>query len=298
MEPKHLMQLAAILDSGSINAAAVQLNVTQPTLTRNIQTLEMQAGGSLFTRSRHGVKQTSLGATLAREGRLIAKAVWTAQQAAIRHNLGMKQEWRIGVGPLISNVLMHSVSARFLQNHPELSMLIRVDTPYRLIEQMQNEELDLVISPKVISATTGLTSERVFEDQLAVFASSLHPLAARMDLTLEDLNHQSWINVGTYARFGESPAERLQRAGVTHFSTPVALAGDAIVCLQLLKRGEHLSLLPRRLMRLVQDDYGLVELPLALDFGRRDIYFWYRTDNQHSVLIQQMREAVGIELSL
>jgi DNA-binding transcriptional LysR family regulator len=123
-------------------------------------------------------------------------------------------------------------------------------------------------------------------------------LAARTGLTLNDVNDQSWINVGTYARFGESPAERLQRAGVTRFSTPVALAGDAIVCLQLLKHGQHLSLLPRRLMQLVQDDYGLVELPLTVDFGRRDLYFWYRTDTSHSLLIDQMREAVVQELSV
>ena len=71
MESKHLVQLATILDSGSISAAASRLNVTQPTLTRNIQTLEMQAGGPLFTRSRHGVRQTPLGADLARHGRAI-----------------------------------------------------------------------------------------------------------------------------------------------------------------------------------------------------------------------------------
>ena len=48
MDPRHLIQLAVILDKGSITAAATHLRMTQPTLTRNVSTLEMQAGQPLF----------------------------------------------------------------------------------------------------------------------------------------------------------------------------------------------------------------------------------------------------------
>jgi DNA-binding transcriptional LysR family regulator len=66
MDPRHLVQLAAILEKGSITQASRHLHLTQPTLTHNMQTLEMQAGGQLFERSRFGVRSTLLGEMLAR----------------------------------------------------------------------------------------------------------------------------------------------------------------------------------------------------------------------------------------
>ena len=76
MDPRHLLQLATILESGSITKATQLLHLTQPTLTHNMQILESQAGGQLFERSRHGVRSTSLGEMLAREGRAFLAAVF------------------------------------------------------------------------------------------------------------------------------------------------------------------------------------------------------------------------------
>lgn len=292
MEPKHLVQLAAILDSGSINAAAIRLNVTQPTLTRNIQTLEMQAGGALFSRSRHGVKQTPLGAALAREGRMIAKAAWSAEQTAIRHGLGLKQELRIGVGPLFANNVMSEIAQGLVACHPELSLLIRVDTPYRLFEQMHDEELDIVVAPRVQSPTKDLVGELLLEDRLVVVGASSHPLAQGQSLEVTDLDHQDWINMGTYARFEESPIERLQAAGVRHLNTPIALSGDAIICLNILREGRHLSLMPERLTRRVADDFELIILNVDADFGARNLFLWYRPEHRQQNWVDEIRSAV------
>ena len=69
MDPRHLVQLATILEKGSLTQASRYLHLTQPTLTHNMQTLEMQAGGTLFERSRFGVRSTPLGEMLARSSR-------------------------------------------------------------------------------------------------------------------------------------------------------------------------------------------------------------------------------------
>ncbi|MEX2320197.1 MAG: LysR family transcriptional regulator [Saccharospirillum sp.] len=298
MESKHLVQLATILDSGSISAAANRLNVTQPTLTRNIQTLEMQAGGPLFTRSRHGVKQTPLGADLARYGRAIAKAVWSARQVAIRHGLGLKQELRIGVGPLLANNLMNQMAQDLMAEHDDLSLLIRVDTPYRLIEQIHDEELDLVFSPKVQSPTQDLVCELVLEDRLVVVAARQHTLAKKAfdgtghhALALSELNDWAWINMGTYARFEESPVERLQAMGVTGIHTPIALSGDAAITLNILREGNHLSLMPEKLTSRVTAEYNLVVLPVEADFGRRDVFLWHRAQDLDQGWVQIVKAA-------
>lgn len=293
MESRHLVQLSVIIDQGGVNAAAKEMGITQPTMTRNMQTLEMQAGGRLFSRSRHGVVPTPLGEALAREGRAIARAVWSARQASIRNELGMVREWRIGAGPLLSNVLMHRVVERIQSVHPQLSILVRVDTPYRLVEQMQNQELDVVIAPQVVAGSVGVHREFLYADRLGVFTGRSHPLAASGGaVTVNDLNGQSWINLGTYARFNESPTERLQRLGVRDFTTPIALAGDAMICLNLLREGRHLCLMPTGLMQWIKDAYDLVELDLDGGLGERDLYLWYPTENPVEPAVNLIRETM------
>ncbi len=292
MEPKHLVQLAAILDCGSINLAARKLNVTQPTLTRNMQTLEMQAGGSLFNRSRHGVKQTPLGEALAREGRVIESAVWSAQQSAIRYRLGMRSETRVGVGPLMACLVMHKVTESLLLHYEQLSVLIQVAAPALMLDQLNRGELDLVIGPLVVSATHKLERQLLFEDELVVYASGSHPLANAERLDVSDLNDYDWINLGTYTFFGESPVELLQRAGVERFNTAIAVSGDAAIGLNAMATGEYLSLLPARLTAQASQTFGVKRLPVEADFGRRDMYLWYRPALKEDAVVTLIRDSI------
>lgn len=275
MEAKHLMQLAIILDCGSISQAAGKLHISQPTLTKNMQTLEMQAGGSLFTRSRHGVRQTALGGMLAREGRAIATSVWAAEQSATRFGLGMQTELRIGVGPLMASLLMHTVTEALLRDYPSLSLLIQVDTPYRLFEKINDDELDIAVAPTVISASQELDRITLFEDRLAIFASRHHPLAGKERIEIGELVGYPWVNIATYAKFEESPVERLQKAGLKQVNTHIALAGDATICLNILPTGDYLSIMPERLTNIAAPRYGLQSLPVAADFGERNMHLWH-----------------------
>lgn len=292
MEPKHLIQLATILDCGSINLAAQQLNVTQPTLTKNMQTLEMQAGASLFSRSRHGVRQTELGEALAREGRVIGDTLWAAQQIAVRHRLGMQSELRISVGPMVASLLMHRVTESLQSQMQQLSVVVQVETPSRSLDQLNRGQLDLVIGPEVPTARPELERVRLFEDELAVFASASHPLAGADSVEVSDLDGYDWINLATYAFFGESPVELLQRAGVQRFNTAIALSGDVMICLNSMMTGRYLSLMPVRLTALAQRDYGLRRLPVDADFSRRDIYLWHRRDCKFRGLVDSIRATI------
>ncbi|WP_432698096.1 LysR family transcriptional regulator [Marinobacterium sp. YM272] len=292
MEPKHLVQLAAVLDCGSINLAAQQLNITQPTLTKNMQTLEMQVGASLFSRSRHGVRQTELGEALAREGRVIADAVRNVQQIAVRHGLGMESEIRMSVGPLVAALLMHRVTASLKAQMPELSLMIQVGTPWTAIDQLNRGQLDVVIGPAVPTARPEIERIRLFEDEVAVFASASHPLAQADKLDASDLDGYDWINLATYAFLDESPVEPLLRAGIQRFNTAIALSGDVMICFNSMTMGHYLSLMPVRLTRQAQQDYGLKRLPIDADFGYRHLYLWHRRDGKFQGLVENIRDTV------
>jgi DNA-binding transcriptional LysR family regulator len=78
-EPRYLRQLAEIIDLGSLSLAAKSLNVSQPTLSRNIKSLEALIGAPVLRRGRYGVTPTHIGAALGREGRAIREALRQAE---------------------------------------------------------------------------------------------------------------------------------------------------------------------------------------------------------------------------
>ena len=64
MELKFLKYFVEIAEQKSMRKAADRLYVTQPNLTRAMQSLEDEMGTKLFVRTNHGVTLTTIGESL------------------------------------------------------------------------------------------------------------------------------------------------------------------------------------------------------------------------------------------
>ena len=279
MDPRHLIQLAMILDKGSITAAAQQLLLTQPTLTRNMSTLEMQAGGSLFSRSRFGVRSTPLGDDLARHGRALARQMLMANESVSRHRIGLHTHLRIGAGPLIGMALMHRLGAAVLQERPALAMSVTTTRPQILLDQLGDGDHDIVVAPAIYAQTpVGVTRLPLADDEISIFCSPSHPLASDPQPSAEALNQCQWMNVGTTSPFQNTELDMLARSGIQRLNTQFATVGDAVILLQMLMQGRHLAVLPRLPMRLMRTQFPTVEIAPPKGSARRDLYIWVRDE--------------------
>ena len=64
---ERLRAYLAVVEEGSVNRAAVRLRISQSALSRQMQSLESEAGGRLLERGSSGVKPTGLGFLLLKE---------------------------------------------------------------------------------------------------------------------------------------------------------------------------------------------------------------------------------------
>lgn len=296
MEPKHLMQLAVILEKGSITAAAKHLHLTQPTLTRNMHTLEMQADGVLFTRSRFGVRSTRLGGNLARDGRAIARQIQSAMQSASRNKLGFYNQLKVGVGPLIGMAAVPLISERLAKDFPETALTVYCDRPQHLLEQMVEGDFDIVMSPAIHTKTPqGFARNLLIEDQLGVFCGKKHPLAIRGSFQPHELEACEWMVIGTTSPFHNKELEFLQNMGVDRVSTQFSTVNDAIILLNVLMQGRHLAVLPRQSVKLMNDTHPLVEVPITCKPSIRNLYFWYREELAENAAVQAFGE-IALEI--
>lgn len=293
MDPRHLVQLATILEQGSITRASRHLHLTQPTLTHNMQTLEMQAGGRLFERSRLGVRSTVLGDMLAREGRAIARRLKDAAEGIARHRGGVRSTLRLGTGPLVGAAFVPGLAEHLMQRHPNHHLTVQSDRPHVLVEQLVDGRHDLVIAPSWLSRPPpGIERFLMVEDELGVFCGSGHPCAATGTLDRGAADACGWISLGATSPFDQHVREMLEEAGVVSPRTEITIVGEAFVLLQLLAQNRHLSVLPRFPMRLLRPFLPIVELDLAVGTQARPIYLWCRTTSLEDPTLMAVKEAV------
>jgi len=276
MDPKHLLYLSVVLEKGSLTEAAKHLNVTQPTLTRVMATLEMQAGGQLFSRSRYGVKGTEVGEELAREGRSIQRNIEQAKSAASRHRIGMAREIKIGIGPLISATLMPPVIDRLMLKYPRQSISLAVYSPVDLINQLLDNHLDFMIAPAPAERIIAGTNRRLLSgDTLGVYAGREHPLAAKRNLSIDDFEHADWVSLGHANPFERQVMDLLNNRGIANIRTQLVFRNEGAMLLELLARGKHLAVLPDLPMRAVAGAERFIRLDFNTEQAtHRDIYFW------------------------
>src|ERR671911_1715773 len=89
MTLRQLEYLVAVVDAGSFGRAALELYVTQPTLSQQIRALEAEVGGALVERLPRGVRATPAGDALLPAARAALAAAGRARRAA-RMVLGLE----------------------------------------------------------------------------------------------------------------------------------------------------------------------------------------------------------------
>lgn len=281
------MQLAVVLEQGSITRAAEHLAITQPTLTRNMGTLEMQAGGALFSRSRFGVRSTPLGDLLARDGRVVASTLLQARESIARHKLGLFNELRVGVGPLWGLALMPRLASAFLAGFPHVALAITTSRPPALVEALLADKLDVVIaSPVYQQLPAGIHRSLLVEDSIGVFCGRAHPLARRKKAPVEALRACNWLNVGIPSPFRNREQELLSRNGIDRPRTQIATVNDAAILLQILQQGQHVAVLPRLPLALIDRDKALHEIALPSGPSSREVFIWTRDSVQSQPAIE------------
>ncbi|AEF54051.1 LysR family transcriptional regulator [Marinomonas posidonica] len=292
MESKHLIYLATILDKGSITAAAEYLNLAQPTLTRAMATLEMQAGTQLFTRSRFGVTSTQVGESLAREGRAITRRLGAAQEQVSRYKLGIKQNLRIASGSLLAMGVLPKVIDRMIEEHPDVSLTITCLNPSVALEGLLDDQFDIVIAPQSSDRnTTSLYSERLKEDKIGIFCGQQHPLANRSDIQIDDFMSLDWLSLGIASYFEQQTTEMLSSYGIHGARTKAVFRNDAYMLMKMLASGRYLAALPHFPVTVIKEEFSICELKLEhIQPVSRDLYLWCVSPLQEQFAFQSFQK--------
>jgi LysR family transcriptional regulator, regulator of abg operon len=294
MNPNLLKQLAVVVKQGSISAAAEQLFITQPTLTRALQQLEMRVGAPVLKRTRYGVTPTEIGIRLAQVGERILAETEQGDEVIRQWHSGYDNQFTIGIDPLWEYATVAKMMSGFL-SQSRYVFHCRVGSAATQIEWMQNGELDFLLAPAHLSVVHAsgsqgaLEREVLFRDRSGVFVGKQSTLLGRQQpVTPAELQKHRWMIAGVSAGFlsgVEDPAAQQ--------AARIAFTGGIRSVLHLLDTTSMLVRLPARLAlmtgEIAPEQMILVEGQTS---ARRDIALWSRKQDSERPDSLKVREFI------
>src|SRR3954468_17829033 len=196
LDVRRLRVLREVAQTGSFSAAADVLAFTQPAVSRQIATLEAEAGTRLVERSARGVRLTQAGELLVGPADAILDRLTAAESQL--EALSQLEGGRLRIGaPATANSTLIPLAVRaFDDAHPEVALRLDEAISSELVERLSCGELDIAIvadAERIPGLRGGGGFGPVVEEPLYPAAARNHPLAEGPEVRMADLAREVWI---------------------------------------------------------------------------------------------------------
>jgi LysR family transcriptional regulator, low CO2-responsive transcriptional regulator len=189
---RQLRTFKTVADLKSFSLAAVQLRLSQPSVSYQVKELEAALGLPLLDRLGKRVHLTEAGSVLYSYVRRTLDVLDEAG-LALEEMRGIKRgNLRVGASTTVGIYLLPAALGAFKKLHPGLVISLEIGTRARVQEQVLNNELDLaVVGPALKDPDLAILP--FVSDELVVVAPAGHKLAGRKGLALKDLVDQPFV---------------------------------------------------------------------------------------------------------
>lgn len=170
--------IEAVHKTGSLSKACIDLSISQPTLSKRLARLERNLGAELFYRY-----STGLVATPVAEYVLSQSNQARSQLREIKRHVELMTsldsgELRLGVGPIVEQLMLPQVLSRFLETTGRVSVSIVAEDDQTLLKLFADAELDIIVGPFSASeqATDHVLGFEMVSDHITAVVRASHPL--------------------------------------------------------------------------------------------------------------------------
>ncbi|RCS89131.1 LysR family transcriptional regulator [Brevibacterium aurantiacum] len=175
MNLEQLASFVEVANTGHFTKAAATLHLAQPSLSRQISTLEKELGSALFHRAHGHISLTAAGETLLPTARRML-----ADAEAVRRDMDelaglRKGRIRLGATPTLCVSLVAEAISSFHQEHPGVELELVEKGSRELIEALGAGELDLALITRTLTPSAQMPRLRmreVLSEDLVVIAGA------------------------------------------------------------------------------------------------------------------------------
>lgn len=269
--------LVALSRYGSYAAAALAMDLREPSIHRAVNDLSVSLRQKLVERRGRGVALTDRGAALARRYRLAQSELDSA--IAELDGLRGREVGRITVGamPLSRAKLLPDTIRTFLRLHCEVDVAVIEGSHTELIGPLRDGEIDLMIGALRTSLPADLVQRALFIDRPVVLGRAGHPLARGQRPSAGELAGYPWVVPAPHTPLRAQWRRMFMEGGVIPPRVAVE-CGSVLVIRQLLMEEDYLTLLSPAQVTVEIEAGWLVPICPALGDAARTIGVTSRAD--------------------
>ena len=253
MELRHLRYFEALASTLNFTRAAERLHIAQPPLSRQIQQLEEEVGVPLIDRSARPLALTRAGAFFYEQATQVLTRIEEVTLATRRLGVGRRRWIGIGFVPSMLYGELPNVVRRFMDDHPDLDVLLSELTSVQQVEALKAGRIDVGFGRVAIDAE-GVVNTLIKEEPLvAALPAGIAP-ARTTAVSLRWLAEQTVVLYPSQPRpsFADQVMHQFRMRGCKLSRT--FETNGLQTAIGLVAAGVGITIVPSSVQRLQRDD--------------------------------------------
>ena len=262
-----------VMETGSISMAADQLFITQPAVTKRIHSLEDYFGVKLFESAGRGVQATHAAHSL-----LPKVKNWLNELGDIHHTLShdqtqIKGKLKVGTSHHIGLHHLPEHLKAYVQQYPDVTLDVHFVDSEQAHEKVLAGDLELAFLTLPPTLDYRLSYVPLWNDPLVFVAAAFHPLAAKANLSLEDLIQYPSLLPASHTYTSQITLAEFEQKGL---KPKITMSNNPLESIRMLASiGLGWSVLPQTMV-----SKDLVTLDLDLEMKRQLGMVWHPARTQ------------------
>lgn len=288
MNIRDLKYLVTTADTLHFGKAAELCFVSQPTLSMQLKKLEEELGVTLFERNNKKVILTPIGKTIVVQARLILQQVDELKRIAEFAHNPLAGKIRLGAIPTVAPYLIPQILPTIQAQLPKLELYLFEEKTDRLLADLQNGDLDLIILALPIPQKN-IQFIPLYEEPFLAAVPKQHPLAKLKEINNEQLRNQNILLLEEGHCLRDQALEICQHS---HAQEVPGFRGTSLEMIAGMIALDHgISLFPALSKQQYAKHPGLSLRPFSNPMPKRDIIIAWR---RASVLEEVARQLAKI----
>lgn len=193
MELRLLESFVVVAEELNVGRAAGLLHLTQPSLSRQIASLERELGVELFARVKKRFVLTAAGESFLADTRALLKQAELAVRDAQRVHRGELGTLRLRFVQSATFEALPRLLGAFREAHPDVVLDLETMTTINQTKALLDGRIDVGLFRPLTTTVDGLASRVISRDPLVAALPARHPLAGRKRISLAELAEDAFV---------------------------------------------------------------------------------------------------------
>ncbi len=264
-----------VVETKNLSRTADEFGISQPAVTKQIQTLEDIYGVLLLERAGRRLKTTEAGKTLYYCAKEIIKAVEKAEKAMGEVARGRKEYLVLGASTIPGQYILPYLLKEFKEQYSDIPISIDIADTEKIFNRVADRELDIGIVGGWVN-NRKVEGFKWLEDELVVIVPEKHEFAGLDEINIRDLANERWIFRKKGSGTRKAAEELLETHEIKKEKLNVCIeTGSTEAVLAAVESGMGISVVSSWAIRSIAPFRKISSIKISSSAAKRFIYVIY-----------------------